>query len=106
MLPKNKRLDKKTLTGIMNEKRVFSSRLLLFFYKNSDKPQYSFVAPKNIFKSAVMRNKQRRIGYNILRKIDIRAGSGVFFYKKESKLAPKGEIEKDVIFILKKVKFL
>ena len=106
MLPKNKRLDKKTLTEILNDKRVFSSHLFLFFHKNSDKPQYSFVAPKNIFKSAVMRNKYRRIGYNILKKVDVKSGSGVFFYKKGSNKVKRDEIEKDVIFILKKVNFL
>lgn len=106
MLPKNKRLDKKSFNIIISKRRVVSSRLFLFFCADNESPRYAFVAPKNIFKKAVSRNKYRRIGYNILRKLDIKTGSGVFFYKKGSGNVSVEEIEKDIIFILKKAKFI
>ena len=107
MLPKSKRLDKKTFQEIVNTKRAISTSLFLFFMKNNDLPQYAFVASKGIFKTAVKRNKYRRIGYNILRSIDVKMGSGVFFYKKGATIATPEEIKKDIIFILnKKNKYL
>lgn len=106
MLPKNKKLDRKTLKSIMDEKRVISSSLFLFFYKSSDFPHYAFITPKSIFRKSVNRNKYRRIGYNTLRKLDIKIGSGVFLYKKNTQNALKEDIEKDIVFILKRVKFI
>lgn len=105
MLPKNKRLDKKTFQSIISEKRVISTRLFLFFLRDNEAPRYAFVAPKNVFKTAVKRNKYRRIGYNILRSLNIKAGSGVFFYKREVLNVEKEKIKDDIIFILKRAKF-
>ena len=90
----------------MKEGKTFSTQLFLFYYIKSDLPQYVFVAPKGIFKSAVKRNKFRRIGYNILRFVPLRSGSGIFVYKKPSSVSTTEEIKENILFILKKTGFL
>jgi len=90
----------------MKEGKTFSNQLFLFYYKNTPKPQYVFVSPKNIYKTAVKRNKQRRLGYNIMRTLPIKKGSGIFVYKKQSISAKQSEIKENITFILKKTGFL
>jgi len=90
----------------MKEGKIFSTQLFLFYFIKSKLPQYSFVAPKNIFKSATKRNKFRRIGYNTLRFIPLRPGTGVFVYKKQSVTATLAEIKENISFILKKTDLL
>lgn len=102
MLPKKKRVTKEFFQVLMKEGKTFSTQLFLFHYIKSDSPQYAFVAPKGIFKKAVERNKFRRIGYNILRSIPVKAGSGVFLYKKQALLVMQVEIKENILFILKK----
>jgi len=102
MLPKKKRVTKEVFQTITKEGKTFSTQLFLFFYISKNTPQYAFVAPKGIFKTAVERNKQRRIGYNVLNSIHIKQGSGAFFYKKGAKNATPMEIKENILFILKK----
>jgi len=90
----------------MKEGRTFSTQLFLFYFVKSDLPHYAFVAPKGLFKGAVKRNKFRRIGYNVLRSISLKQGSGVFFYKKQATTATTEEIKENIYFILRKVGFL
>lgn len=90
----------------MKEGKTLSTQLFLFYFIKNDSPQYAFVAPKNIFKNAVKRNKFRRIGYNILRSISIKSGNGVFIYKKQSISAKSEEVKENILFILKKAGFL
>ncbi|MFA6514725.1 MAG: ribonuclease P protein component [Candidatus Paceibacterota bacterium] len=106
MLPKKKRITKEIFQTLMKGGKTFSSRLFLFYYKNTPYPQYVFVAPKNVYKTAVKRNKQRRIGYNIIRFLSLKSGSGIFMYKKQSISSTQVEIKEDIIFILKKTGFL
>jgi ribonuclease P protein component len=103
MLPKKKRVTKEIFQTITKGGKTFSTPFFLFFYTRTDIPQYAFVAPQKIFKTAVIRNKYRRIGYNILNSIHIKQGSGVFFYKKEVLGATHPEIKENILFILKKV---
>ena len=105
MLPKKKRATKEVFQILMKEGKDFSTPLFLFRFVKSDKPQYSFVAPKGIFKKAVERNKYRRIGYNILRFQSIKSGTGVFIYKKPAILATNLEIKENILLILKKTGF-
>jgi len=102
MLPKKKRVTKEVFQVLMKEGKTLSTPLFLFYFKKSDFPQYVFVAPKNTFKNAVKRNKFRRIGYNILRSMPIKPGTGVFVYKKQSITASPEEIKENILFILKK----
>lgn len=102
MLSKKKRVTKKDFHNLMKEGKTFSTQLFLFFFVKKEFPQYAFVAPKNLFKKAVKRNKFRRIGYNVLRSIPLKQGSGIFFYKKQSITATTEEIKENILFILKK----
>jgi ribonuclease P protein component len=102
MLPKKKRVTKNVFQSIIKERKTLSTTLFLFHFKKSDTPQYAFVAPKNIFKKAIERNKYRRIGYNILIKTPPINGSGIFVYKKPSYTANQKEIKEEIIFILNK----
>ncbi len=102
MLPKKKRVTKEIFQNLMDGGKTFSTPLFLFRFDKSDLPKYAFVAPKGIFKSAVKRNKYRRIGYNIIRFISVRVGMGVFIYKKQALMATTEEIKENILFILKK----
>jgi ribonuclease P protein component len=102
MLPKKKRVTKETFQILIKEGKTLSTQLFLFYFKKSDLPKYVFVCPKNIFKNAVKRNKWRRIGYNILRSIPIKSGTGIFIYKKPAITAKTQEIKDNIVFILKK----
>ena len=86
----------------MKEGKIFSSSLFLFRFLKSDTPRYAIVAPKGIFKKAVDRNKFRRIGYNILRSIKIKSGTGAFIYKKPTSEATTIEIKGNILLALKK----
>lgn len=90
----------------MKEGKTFSTQLFLFCYIKTANPQYAFVAPKNIYKNAVKRNKYKRIGYNVIRALSLKSGSGIFVYKKLSIDVSQSEIKENIIFILEKTGFL
>ena len=102
MLPKKKRVTKNVFQSTLKEGKTFSTKLFLFYYHKNNEPKYAFVAPKAIFKNAVKRNKYRRIGYNILRFIEIKPAIGIFIYKKQAILAKQEEIKEEITFILEK----
>lgn len=104
MLPKKNRLTKKIFQNILKDGRVVSTGLLRFHFIKSDDNQFAFVAPKNIFKNAIKRNKVRRMGYNVLRFIKKENISGIFFYKKQDKNITTKEVKDEVISIFKKIK--
>jgi ribonuclease P protein component len=106
MLPKKKRVTKKDFHNLMKGGKTFSTQLFLFYFVKNDSSRYAFVAPKNLFKNAVKRNKKRRTGYNILRSISIKSGNGIFFYKKQATTATTEEIKENILFILKKTGLL
>jgi ribonuclease P protein component len=105
MLPKEKRVTKEDFSVLLKEGKTFSTQLFLFYYIKSKTPKYAFVAPKNLFKKATKRNKYRRIGYNIIRIINLKQGTGVFIYKKQALNATQAEIKDNVLFIFKKFGF-
>lgn len=106
MLSKKKRVTKEVFQILMKEGKILSTPLFLFYFNKNTAPQFAFVAPKKIFKSAVLRNKYKRIGYNTLRGVILKQGRGIFVYKKQSQITPTGEIKENILFILKKVGFL
>ncbi|HLP86898.1 MAG TPA: ribonuclease P protein component [Candidatus Paceibacterota bacterium] len=106
MLPKKKRVTKEAFRVLLKEGKTLSNQLFLFYHKKSPTPQYAFVAPKNLFKSSVKRNKFRRIGYNIMRFLDIKEGVGIFIYKKPAITAPQKEIKEEIVSLLKKASLL
>lgn len=106
MLPKNKRVTKEGFQILIKEGKTLSTPLFLFYFKKQNVPQYAFVTPKKVFKNAVKRNKWRRIGYNILRSMALKSGSGIFVYKKQAITATTEEIKENILFVLKKADLL
>lgn len=104
MLPKEKRVDKKTFEILIKDGKILFSSLFSFRYTEQENPRYAFVAPKKIFKTAVLRNKYKRIGFNFLKNIKPLKNIGLFVYKKEALVAEKEQIEKEIESILKKSK--
>ena len=77
--------------------------------KNKKEVRFSFVVSKKISKKAVERNKFRRIGYNTIQKniSSIKEGFLVaVFIKKSATKISKKELEKEIIFLLKKANLL
>ena len=103
MLKKKKRVTKGEFQVLLKEGKTFNTRLFLLYFTKKDNPQYAVVAPKNIFKTATKRNKFRRIGYNILRSIPIKSGSGIFMLKKTAIYAENKDIKEDMVFLLSKI---
>lgn len=106
MFPKKKRVTKDVFQTIMDKGNIVSGSFFVFRYLRQDYPQYAFVVPKKLAKTAVKRNSLRRKGYNLLRLCDLKKDIGVFFYKKEGILASSMEISKDIEYILKKSRIL
>lgn len=71
MLLKKNRVTKKDIEEIFKKgSSVFSSNLNLRFLSNSKEkePKIAFIVPKTVSKKAVVRNKLRRRGYQIIQK--------------------------------------
>lgn len=104
---KNKKVTKKLFNQIMKEGFSFYGTFFVFkLIKNYNNPQYAIVAPKNIAKMAVERNKLRKRGYSALRGFDVKNSQGILFYKRKEKNIPFDEIKKDIEFLLKKAKLI
>ena len=119
MLPKKNRLDKKKVERIFKEGRVVNSlNISLKFSVVKDTPlsSVSFVTPKTINKSAVVRNQLRRRGYAVLKKYFniLPAGFlGVFIFgkksvmvfggRKNSKYNPIVNLDNEIKLILSKI---
>jgi len=106
MLPKKKRVTKETFQILIKEGKTFSTRLFLFHFLKNSTSQFAFVAPKKSFKNSVIRNKFRRIGYNILRTIPLKDSSGIFVYKKEAVNSTKEQIKEEIEYILNKIGYI
>lgn len=102
MITKKKRVTKDIFRNIMENGKIFYSPFFTFYFLESATPRYSFVAPKKNYKTAVIRNKNRRKGYNILRVINPSNGFGIFFFKKEASKASISDLRLDIEKLLKK----
>lgn len=96
------RIKKNIFQTIINGGKIFSTPFFLFYFTKNQQAQYAIVAPKKIFKTAVKRNKYRRMGYNILRSFPLKGNMGIFIYKKEALFATQKEIKESVFLVLKK----
>ena len=71
MLPKSLRIPRKLFSQLKNGGKTFKNRLfLLKFAPNQEKDEqkrFTFSVSKKISKSAVVRNKLRRLGYRLLK---------------------------------------
>jgi ribonuclease P protein component len=104
MLSKKKRVTKDLFQAIMKSGKVIQSPFFIFRYIKQNPPNYAFVAPKSIAKTATERNKLRRRGYNSLSLMVKIPLAGIFFYKKEAKNATFKEIKEDIGDLLSKIK--
>lgn len=103
MLPKRKRLNKTLFQEIMKKGVIIHSPFFVFRGIKQKTPQYAFVAPKTLIKSAVYRNKLRRKGYNLLKTIDLPNCAGIFFYKKTAINDKNLDFKGDILNILDKI---
>jgi ribonuclease P protein component len=91
MLPKQNRADKKAIERIFKEGRFITSPNFSFRFIKDFGPkttQMSFVVPKTVSKSAVVRNMLRRRGYQALAPYFThfpKGLAGVFLFGKKSK---------------------
>jgi len=104
MLPKKKRINTRLFNEIIKNGKVFYGSFFVFKYIKQSYPHYSFVVPKSIAKNSYLRNKYRRIGFNLIKNIDLKDLGGIFFYKKQFKDVKKEDLEKDIVFILNSIK--
>lgn len=106
MLSKKKRVTKEIFQTILKKGNIAQGSFFLFKYIPFKRMAYSFVVAKKTASKATKRNSLRRIGYNILREYSLKAGAGVFFYKKEALTAPKINLKNDIENLLKKAKLI
>ncbi len=84
-------------------------RQVSLYKKGRKGPRVSFVVSKKVAKLAVVRNKLRRIGYDTIQKnlSDMDKSCLVaIFIKKGAVALSKKELEKEIIFLLKKANLL
>ena len=105
MLKKKNRVDKNNIDLIFKKGLFLNSPNLTFKYiasSNNKDYQISFIAPKSVAKLAVVRNKLRRQGYEVLRKLEKTPVGimGAFIFKKA--IQNKADLENEVKNILNK----
>ena len=89
-MEKNKKLSslnrKKDFDFLKKEAEIFTFRWLkaLFLYKQKDKStRLAWVMPKKYIKQAVLRNRLKRMGREVLKKSAFKGSLIVFFLKRE-----------------------
>jgi ribonuclease P protein component len=107
MLPKNRRIERSYFDKILkNSKRYNSTSFVLYVMKNVDgdgvPTKFSFSVSKKVLKSAVKRNKHRRIGYSVIKNNikDIKPGYYCFFVYKKGFYEEFDSINKDILGLL------
>ncbi len=108
MLSKNKRVKRSIFPETLQRgKSAYSPFLSLKCLKRSDarESKFSFVVSKAVAKKAVERNLLRRRGYSIIKDNQSKIKGSftcIFFFKKEAINLSFKELEKDILFLLKK----
>ena len=105
MLPKKGRVTKELFQDVMKNGKILGSSFFVLRYIPQNPPKYAFVVPKTLVKQAIIRNKLRRVGYNIVRQIPkTPLVMGIFFYKKLAKTVSFEELKNDINSLLSKTK--
>lgn len=108
MLPKKRRIERKDFGKILKaSKKLNSPHFLLNIAIDKDisPSRFSFSISKKVAKSAVDRNRLRRIGYSIIEKNLNRLETGFsahFVYKKITPVENFGSLEKEILELLSK----
>lgn len=112
MLPQKKRVERTIFPETLQRgKSGYSPFLNLKCIKRDDaeESKFSFVVSKAVAKKAVQRNLLRRRGYSIIKDNQAKIRDSftcIFFFKKESNALSFKELEKDILFLLKKADVL
>ncbi len=112
MLPKNNRIKRAVFDEAFQKgKSVYSPFLNLKFHKaEAGSPaKFSFVTSKNVSKKASDRNLLRRRGYSVIKDNSLKIKDSfecIFFFKKDSMKMSFKDLEKDILFLLKKADVL
>lgn len=104
MLSKNWRIPKSEFQHILSKGKRYNSPLfLLYIVENKDhssnNSRFAFSVPKTVAKTAVQRNRLRRLGYSVVQshKDDVAKGYLVFFlYKKHKQILDFDLIESEI----------
>ncbi len=109
MLPKNKRVSKEDFPGILKKSKSFSSEnLTLRVLKNTnnkEETRFSFVVSRKVSKTAPKRNLLKRRARFAVSRLGGGVKEGflcVFFVKKGAIGIPYSEMEKEILYLLKK----
>ena len=109
MLPKNRRVPRKMFPLLSNGAKTLSNNVFLVRFVSVDKhsSRFCFSVSKKISKSAVVRNRLRRIGYKLITKyiLEIKPNIVAIF---SFRILPKNEeeISKNLDLILKESKLI
>ena len=99
MLPKKRRVSKQAFKNLQGSHSVTLPSFTLRIIRAEGPTRVAFVVSKKIAKTAVLRNKLRRRGYDVIRKIISRLKDGmllVFYMKKESVTLSANDMLKEV----------
>lgn len=111
MLPKQKRLSKEDFSHLFHHTRSFKGDffVLRYVFPTAKEQKATVIVPKKIYKSAVSRNKYRRIVYTILGDIFTKKSAGVCCSVTITKQIPRMsflEIKHTVETSFKQISFL
>ncbi len=112
MLSKKTRVGKELFPQVLLKAKclyVNNITLRVLSTNITNKTKFSFVTSKKVSNKAVKRNLLKRRGYSIVKSISKNINNGficIFFFKKSSTLLSYTELEKEILFLLKKAKVL
>jgi ribonuclease P protein component len=111
MLPKKLKLSKKEVEKVFKEGQVISGNFLILKWKSAplQSSLFGVIVPLSFSKKSSKRNKIKRQILAILQKIISKFKEGfkiLLIVKNHKKEIPLNLLEKEIIFLLKKGKFL
>lgn len=112
MLSRKFKIERKIFPKDLRKGLNFHSpSLSLFVFRGPEKghSRFSFVVSSKVSNRAVIRNLLRRRGYGVVEKVLLETKPSflcVFYFKKGSDKTPFGEIEKEIVGLLKKSQVL
>lgn len=112
MLPKNQRVQQSAFLEVLKGgKSVYAPYLTLKFLKGKQRQEskFSFVVSRAVTKKASDRNLLKRRGYYIIRKHKediIDSVTATFFFKRAGVKFSFKDLEREILFLLKKAQLL
>ncbi len=113
MLSKKRRVGRELFSQILTRSKSFyGNNLSLRVFKtphSNKETKFSFIVSKKVSNKAVKRNLLKKRGYYAVKKISKNLNNGfvcMFFLKNSSILLSYTELEKEILFLLKKANVL